>query len=196
MQADQLVHTGASRRPLASGGSHACWTSQRKRGDLSAPDGLHCSLDPPQHLETHMRPISMRLHALMVLSAHVAVAQANELVSQVLDHGYKAVGEFKGGATEDANRVPRPTQVYAKIIEPKKKVALLSINETKTSPQARYSVATLQVNCGDRGVKYEAVQSLNAEWNPTSDRLPLPKTVWHKPAAGSPAGSALGLACQ
>lgn len=142
-----------------------------------------------------MRPASMKLHLLAVLTLCGAAAHANELTSQVLDHGYKPVGAFKGGVMEDTTRAPNPTPVYAKVIQPKKKVALLSIHDA-TASSARYSVATLQVNCGDRGVKYEAVQSLNAEWAPTNGRLSLPKTVWHRPAAGSPAESALGLACQ
>lgn len=123
--------------------------------------------------------------AIAGMSSSTAMLAA-DLHNEALRHGYKPTRPPAD---------PSGTDVYVKIIKPRRTVAVLSITATSAQAQSGHSVVTYQINGHSGAVKYRSVESLDAQWHPKVNGLPLPKTGWHKPGAGSAAEQAVRTGC-
>jgi hypothetical protein len=91
---------------------------------------------------------------------------------------------------------PKTPEVFVKVIEPRRKAAVLSVAAASVPTDPPYSVVTYEIDCGLGAIKYSAIQTLDAQWQARPSGLSLPKTVWHRPASKSAPAQALRLACR
>lgn len=88
-----------------------------------------------------------------------------------------------------------PWPAYVRIAQPRTSMEVVLPADPVSAASPSYRVAAYQVDCQAGGVKYESVRTVDAATHRVMSSLSMPKTVWHRPRAGSVEAQALSRTC-
>lgn len=130
------------------------------------------------------------------VSAPAAMALLVIAASAVADpHAFPSAPPGFSSVSTAVSSLDEPASTDVRATRSSTSIAVVLPATPASAASASYRVAAYRVNCQAASVKYERVDTVDAGSHRVVSSLSMPKTVWHRPRAGSVEAQALSRTC-